>query len=165
MWNRFERISQRLSQASVRVAMFLVFSMMGLTVIDVLLRRLTPFPLIGTYEITEVTLASLVFLSLAYTWTVDGHIRVDILLKRVPLRWKALLNVIANLTGVVLFSLISWVGFWDALYDLKMGLVTDILRIPLIFPKMLLAIGCFIFTLVIFISLVNSTIRLFEKRS
>ena len=164
MLSQLEKICNNLIKVAVWIAMLLVFSMMGLTVIDVLLRRLTPFPLIGVYEITEVTLASIVFLSLAYTWSLKGHIRVDILIKRVPVRLRALLNIISNLAGFVVFFLISWVGFWDALYDFKIGLVTDILRIPLIFLKILLAIGCFIFALAIFISLANNILTLRREK-
>jgi TRAP-type C4-dicarboxylate transport system permease small subunit len=164
MWNRFDKICIGLSKISVYTAMLLVFSIMALTVIDVLLRRLTPFPLLGVYEITEVTLASFVFLSLAYTWSVDGHIRVDILIKRVPVKIKVFFNIISNLAGIVVFFLLAWEGFWDALYILKIGLVTDILRIPLVFPKMLLSIGCFIFSLLIFVSLGNSILKLFSKK-
>ena len=165
MLSQLEKICNNLIKVAVWIAIILVFSMMALTIVDVLLRRLTPFPLIGVYEITEVTLASIVFLSLAYTWSLKGHIRVDILAKRVPERLKDFFNVISNLAGIIVFFLISWIGFWDALYDFKIGLVTDILRIPLIFPKMLMAIGCFIFALVIFISLVKSILRLLNEKS
>lgn len=156
MWDRFEIICNRLSKIIVFFAMTLVFLIMGLTVVDVLLRRLTPYPFLGMYEITEVNLASLVFLSLAYTWTVHGHIRVDLLVKRAPLRLKAILNIVSNIAGIIFFFGIAWIGFWDAIYGFRLGLVTDILRIPLIFPKLLLSVGCLIFTVVIFLSLVNS---------
>ena len=156
MWERFEKISNRLSKITVFIAMILTFLLMGLTVVDVLLRRFTPYPLIGVYEITELTLASLVFLSLAYTWTVHGHIRLDLFVKRASLRLKAVLNIISDIAGIIVFFGITWIGFWDAIYGFKLGLVTDILRIPLIFPKLLVSVGCLIFTVVIFISLVNS---------
>lgn len=156
MWDRYEKICNRLSKITVFSAMILVFLLMGLTVVDVLLRRFTPYPLIGVYEITEVTLASLVFLSLAYTWTVHGHIRLDLFVKRASLRLKAILNIISNIAGIIFFFAIAWIGFWDAIYGFKLGLVTDILRIPLIFSKLLLSVGCLIFTVVIFISFVNS---------
>jgi TRAP-type C4-dicarboxylate transport system permease small subunit len=55
--------------------------LMAFTVADVFLRYVFNAPLKSVYEFTEFVMAAIVFLGIAYTGWVGGHIAVDMLSK------------------------------------------------------------------------------------
>ena len=62
-------------------AAFVLFGIMLLTTFDVAGRYLFHAPILGVFEVTEFMLVCVVFLSLAYTQSLKGHIEVDILVR------------------------------------------------------------------------------------
>jgi TRAP-type C4-dicarboxylate transport system permease small subunit len=85
--------------------MFLALMFLGTG--DVIGRYLFNHPIRGTYEISEVLMAGLILLSLAYTQRKGGHVTVELLVSRYPPRAKAIANFVTLLVSLVLFSVIT----------------------------------------------------------
>lgn len=83
--------------------MFLVFIMTIIT-IDVLGRNLLNKPLKGTYELTELGAALLVFFALAITHRKGEHITIDFIVDKFPAKAKnMLLGIVEIVIAVILF--------------------------------------------------------------
>lgn len=104
LYNLFERFLRLLAYISgVIILLLMVF-----TVVDVCLRYIFNAPLKSVYEFTEFVMAAIVFLGIAYTGWVGGHIAVDVFAKWLDRpAWR---YVTAGLTfiGAVLFGIIAY---------------------------------------------------------
>jgi TRAP-type C4-dicarboxylate transport system permease small subunit len=78
--------------------------MMLLVVANIIGRYLFNHPVTGTLEITESLLVIVIFLSVAMTQYDGGHIRVNIVTRRLPHRWAQAATVVAMLAGALFFT-------------------------------------------------------------
>jgi len=111
-------------------------AMMVLTGVDVTLRYIFNRPIAGSYEITEFMMPIVIAFGLAYCAFEKGHVRVDLLISRLPNRAQAVMNSIASLVFLGLFVLITWQTFLRAKGMIDTGLISEVLLIP-VFPFVL----------------------------
>ena len=78
---------------------------------DILGRLLFNYPLIGVPEIVKVSVVAIVWLQMAHTLKIGGHIRSDVILDRLPPRWKALVNMMAAALGIFVFGFLVYGGW------------------------------------------------------
>ncbi len=83
---------------------------------DILGRLLFNYPLIGVPEIVKVSVVALVWLQMAHTLKIGGHIRSDVILDRLSPRGKAIVNVIASILGMLVFGFIV-IGGWPNMLE------------------------------------------------
>ena len=85
LYSLFDRFLRLLAYVSGAIIMVL----MMFTVADVFLRNAFNAPLRSVYEFTEFTMAAIVFLGIAYTGWVGGHIAVDMFVRWLDQpRWR-----------------------------------------------------------------------------
>ncbi len=75
---------------------------------DILGRTLFNFPLIGVPEIVKVSVVAIVWLQMAHTLKIGGHIRSDVVLDHISPRGKAAINVLAAILGVFVFGFLVY---------------------------------------------------------
>ena len=117
----FARIQSRfgtLLLACGLMAGAMVFLMMLLVVANALLRFLFNAPIAGTLEITESLLTVLIFLSLALTQYEGGHVRVLLLVKRLPAPSRRIAKLAAMILGVVFFAWCTYAAWGFAMKSL-----------------------------------------------
>ncbi|WP_096274202.1 TRAP transporter small permease [Paucisalibacillus globulus] len=101
-----EKILAKLVDIQQMVANAILIFMMAIITFDVIGRNLFNSPLKGTYELTELSSALLVFFALAITHRVGDHITVDFLTDRFTERNRnRIFGVIEIMIAVVLFSM------------------------------------------------------------
>jgi TRAP-type mannitol/chloroaromatic compound transport system permease small subunit len=88
---------------------------------DILGRLLFNFPLIGVPEIVKVSIVALVWLQMAHTLRIGGHIRSDIILGRLSPEARAVVNVIAAILGLFIFGFIAIAGWPNMLEGWRIG--------------------------------------------
>lgn len=103
------------------VAGVITFLMMVLVVANALLRFLLNQPIAGTLEITESALPLLVFLSLALTQHQGGHIRVVLVVRRLPPAWRRAATVAGLALGALFFAWCAWATFGTAMKSLAIN--------------------------------------------
>ncbi len=81
---------------------------MVLTFCDVIGRYVFNAPIVGTVEVTELLMGMMVYLGVGLTTHGRGHIRVDIVIDRLPPRVQAFLDVFTLALSIVLISLVCW---------------------------------------------------------
>lgn len=104
LYNLFDRFLRLLAFFSG----ILILLLMLFTVIDVFLRYVFNAPFKSVYEFTEFVMAAIVFLGLAYTGWVGGHIAVDLFAKWLDRPGLRFLTAAISFVGAALFILIAY---------------------------------------------------------
>lgn len=78
--------------------------------IDVLLRNLNVFSSAALLEITEYALFATTFLAAPWVLAQGAHVRVDLVISSVPKAFARLLEIIADIAGLVIVGLLGWHG-------------------------------------------------------
>jgi TRAP-type C4-dicarboxylate transport system permease small subunit len=115
----------------------------------------------ATVEVSSYMLACGIAWSLAHTLARRAHIRVDVLVNRLPLRLRAWLHLfsLALLAGFA--SFVAWAG-WQVLEESMLFDAHDnsALRIPLDIPQGLWAFGLLAFLVMAFVLLLESALAM-----
>jgi TRAP-type C4-dicarboxylate transport system permease small subunit len=160
----FEIARKYIQQATLYVSyvgMILLIPMMLMTAVDVAGRALWLRPIPGAVELSSYMLAVFILLGVAYTHQVRGHVRVSMLLSRLPKRAGLTLDVVTILLSLFIIALLVWQG-WAV--GMEERAVSDMLRIPQRPFKLLVAVGAFLLWLELLIDLF-STIKQLARRS
>lgn len=91
--------------------------LMALIVSDVGGRAFFNSPITGTPELAKISLVSILFLGLTKTLKAGRHVRGTILADRLSPKYSAVLDILAGVCGLILFSLLcysSWHLTWTA---------------------------------------------------
>jgi TRAP-type C4-dicarboxylate transport system permease small subunit len=157
-----ERFVSTLSRSADWVARTAAAGMMALVCVNVLL-RLFGWPILGTYEVVSFLVAITVAFALPYCSLQKGHIAVELIVSRLPLRIQAVIDLIVGVLSLGLFALFSWqVGAFAAKIH-QTGEITDTLKLPF-FPFIFgVAFGCLLVCPVLIIDIIKSVKRLKQK--
>jgi len=88
---------------------------------DILGRALFSFPIIGVPEIVKVSVVAIVWLQMAHTLKIGGHLRSDVVLGRLPRRGRAVVNLLAYALGALVFGLLVFSGWNTMILAWEMG--------------------------------------------
>ena len=105
--NGFLQTVFRLSRSANTVAGAALTFIMGLTVLDVIL-RIFGRPIVGVFELVAFFGAVAIGFSIPFTSWVRGHIYVDFLILKFPPAWRKAVHLFTRLLGLGLFGLIGW---------------------------------------------------------
>lgn len=119
--SRLEAGLDRLLALMAGLSGAILFAMMVLVVTNTLTRKLLNWPVTGAFEITESMLSLSVFLALAYTQKVGGHISVDVASRHFTGVVRRIFALSAPVLGAVCFGWASWAAWFYALDSFQMG--------------------------------------------
>jgi TRAP-type C4-dicarboxylate transport system permease small subunit len=88
---------------------------------DIAGRTLFNHPLIGVPEIVKVSVVAIVWLQMAHTLRIGGHIRSDVVLDRLAPRARALVNVVAAILGAFVFGFLVFAGWPNMVEGWRIG--------------------------------------------
>ena len=88
--------------------------LMLLTVVDVFLRYFFKAPITGSTEISRLLMIIIVFPALGWAAIDRAHIRVDLVVSRIPARLQAIFSSITFFFALVTFVIITWRSFLEA---------------------------------------------------
>jgi len=147
------RAIRMLSRVSQWVAGGIMVILMLLVTCNVFSRFLLGKPMRGTVEISEFMLVFIVFLSLALTQFLGGHVRVELVCGHFSGRKQSALRVIGCFIGISFWALIANASVARAVTQWGMGTTSDVLHIP-VFPFILIVpTGCFLIILELLVEL------------
>jgi TRAP-type C4-dicarboxylate transport system permease small subunit len=138
---------------------FLLFLLMIMILLEVLTRYVLRAPLGISDEMGGYILVAVTFMGLAYTWKEDGHVRVDLLVSRMPkkiVKWVRLINLFL----ATAFTIPVMKASYDLLNDslLFASRSGSWLRTPLVYPQTILLVG----SVLIFLQLIAEIIKFFS---
>ena len=130
-----------------KVGGYVLLGMMLLTTCDVIGRYIFNAPITGAYEITEVMMITVVFLFLGYTQAQKGHISIDFVIQLLPQKMRMTIDIVTHLVSLFIMILIGWMNILRCLELMRINEVTPILHVPISPFFLILAIGCFVYSI------------------
>lgn len=124
------------------MAIIVLFAMMFLTGCDVVARYFFNSPINGAFELTEIFLGMLVFLSLPVAALTGSHIKVEIIESFGSKFANRFIGVITSLIGITVFAVLTVQLFKHALKLQRYEQVTNSLELPLYLIGMLASFCC-----------------------
>jgi TRAP-type C4-dicarboxylate transport system permease small subunit len=123
-------------------------AMMMLTVVDVI-GRFFKSPIFGSVELVGFLATVVVAAALPYTYKMDGHVGVEILVRLLPDKTQIWIDLFTRILSLVLFTLITWQMFLYAEDIQHTGEVSMNLQFPIYYIVYLLSFALLIFTVTI----------------
>ena len=105
-------------------------------------------------------LAMFVLSALAYTQQKKGHVRVSMVLSRLPERLQLILEASTTILSLFVIAIMTWQGWALAVRETA---VTDMLRIPQWPFRLLVSVAGFFLFLELLIDLAQTGQRLFKR--
>ena len=158
-----ESVIDRISQWLGILATIFVMSIMVLTVIDVFLRAVFNHPIVGSVELCEYFIVMGGFLGAAWCAVKGGHVKVGMIVDRLSPRSQCIADIANYVLGIIVIPLVSWRLFVQANNVRIEDITSANLEIPA-FPFYYLAsFGFAILSLVLFVLLIKSIVRLLNR--
>jgi TRAP-type C4-dicarboxylate transport system permease small subunit len=146
----------KISKLLDRFAQFALIILMLLVVVNIVLRVVFGSPILGTYEITGFLFAIVISLAIGYCSFQDGHIKVDFLAERFPLKVQIVAEIILKLVAFGFFVIATWT-LWNYGFYLKaVGEVSPSAKIHFYYFVFVIAAGFAIFCIDLLIKLIMS---------
>ena len=123
-------------------------TMMMLTVVDVI-GRFFKMPIFGSVELVGFLATIVVAAALPYTYKMDGHVGVEILVRLLSEKTQIWIDVFTRTLTLILFILITWQMFLYAEDIYHTGEVSMNLEFPIYYIVYLLSFALLVFTVTI----------------
>jgi len=150
-----EKATDKLNVGFKYLCVAILFGMMLLGAADVGGRYLFNSPVFGTYEIFGVLLPSMVLLGLAYTQAARAHIRITLVLQRLPSLAQRVLGIFTTLIAMFITVLICWHGLALSIKFWHLGKLIDTIQVPIFIPQLVVPVGALVLFLVLLVQLIE----------
>jgi TRAP-type C4-dicarboxylate transport system permease small subunit len=151
---------QRTSLYLSYLGMFFLIPMMLITSGEVVGRALWSRPIPGSMELSSYMLAVFILLGVAYTHQVRGHVRVSMLVSRLPERVALVLDVLTTLLSLFIIGILAWQGW---VVGIQERTVSDMLRVPQLPFRLLVSVAGLMLCLELLLDLAASVGRLVRR--
>jgi TRAP-type transport system small permease protein len=147
--------------ASGRLQALIIFLLMAMLLIEVLTRYVLQSPLSIAEEMGGYFLVSITFMGLAYTWQEKGHVRITLLISRLPEKAVRPIRFITLLLATA-FTLPLIKACYDLLTDslLFESRSGSWLRTPLVYPQSIMLIGAVLLFLQLIVEIIKAVIAM-----
>lgn len=152
-----EKIIAQITLRLAQVAQAALVLVMLIIVANILMRSIWK-PLPGSYELVQMLGAVLLSLGIAYCAVHRGHVAVSFLVDKMPLRVRALVDLLTNAIFLVVISYVSWGMIIYAGRMYSRGLATQTLYIPLYPIYYLVGFGLITLAVVSLLQLADSAL-------
>jgi TRAP-type C4-dicarboxylate transport system permease small subunit len=125
------RLNGRVTWWLARIATVALAAVASVTFCDVIARKLFSKGFTFTVEFTEITMALIVFLGVGLVTHERGHIVVDVVTLRLPVRLRVWLAFVINVLSLGFVTIMIWRLWLQAAFILSKGDTTPIWNAPL----------------------------------
>lgn len=150
----YVRVVDRLSDYVGIVAMYLIFLMIAVLLMDAVTRNVLEIPVHWAIEAAQFTLTAYYFLGGAMTLKNDNHVRMDLFYEGLSVKGKARMDLVT--VGCLIFYLL--VLLFGSISSLQYAIETGERRFSMWNPSMIpikaLMVGCIVLMLLQSVSLV-----------
>jgi TRAP-type transport system small permease protein len=159
--NRFGSVIDKIADLGGYFSGWLVPLMMILVVVEVFTRYVLDRPLMVADEVSAYMLVALSFLGLAYTWRQGGHVRITILVNRLPDKAAAWVRLIGLIMTFIFMIELDRAAYKMIVYALQINLRSSTwLMFPLFWPQLTVFIGFVLLTLLLVIDIFRTGVKI-----
>ncbi len=114
-----DRAMHAVEKFTALISGFGIFGLMLIGVMQIFGRKLFNAPIFGYIDIVEIAMSALVFLGLAYTERLGGHIRMELFVSFLKGRWLWAFELMGVLVGLVIVAVLTYYSYTHAMraYD------------------------------------------------
>jgi len=153
------------SYVLARLGCLALFMMMGLTVVDVVMRHALNAPILGSFEITRYLIVILIFSFIGYAQSQKAHVSVDIFVNTFPQKAQSLIELFNFSVSLIVMILITWKGYEKAMESMATGDKPMNLPIPEFPFVFFLALGCGIMCIELFRDILRTVFKKLRKEN
>lgn len=154
-------IIERIVDLGGYVSGWLVPCMMILVAVEVFMRYVLHRPPMVADEFSAYMLVALSYLGLAYTWRQKGHVRITLLVSRLPSSVASWARLIVLIVVLMFLIGLTHAGYKMIMYALKIDLRSDTwLIFPLFWPQVTVFIGFILLTLMLLVEIARSIAKI-----
>lgn len=113
-----------------KLASGFIFLLTVITFIDIMGRYFFNYPLAGVFEVTELTVAIMVFLALGYTHVLKGHVTIDFFIRKLTPPKRRYAEILTLSVSFLLICLLTWELGLHTVRLYRAGNVTGVLELP-----------------------------------
>ena len=161
MMKRLGNIVESVANLGGYFSGWLVSLMMMLIVFEVFMRYVLHQPPMLADEFSAYMLVALSYIGMAYTWRQKQHVRISLLVSRLPPRVSSWTRLITLLLAFVFLLGLNLAGYRLIEYSLKMHVRSDTwLATPLIGPHLTVFIGFILLTLLLIVEIARAVMKI-----
>ena len=142
-----KKINEKAWNFCAYVSGIMMFCVAVMVLVNVILRRLTPYSIIGCTELVRYFMCIAASFALMQNEWVDGNVRVTIILDTLPEKKKKILDLICYIITSIGFIFITFFMCRQAIDALNRGTQTTDLFMPMWIFSSILALGFVFLTL------------------
>jgi C4-dicarboxylate transporter, DctQ subunit len=101
-----DRTMHAIEKFTALISGFGIFGLMLIGVVQIFGRKLFNAPIFGYIDIVEIAMSALVFLGLAYTERLGGHIRMELFVSYLKGRWLWTFELVGVLVGLFIVGVL-----------------------------------------------------------
>ena len=159
-----DRFNTLLNKGLAFAAGFSLVAMMLVTVGEMVFRMFGR-PMAGTVETIGWLAAVTTAFALGYTQLYQGHVSIDLLVRRFGPLTAALLNVVVYLISTALFVVVTWNVYQHAGVLRQTGSLSETMKV-IVYPWVyLVSLGCLGLTVALLVDLLKACGQIFEQFS
>jgi TRAP-type C4-dicarboxylate transport system permease small subunit len=132
---------RRLVRLTAGVAGMGLLTMMGVTCVDVVMRKLG-HPLPGAYDMVKIAAGLTIACALPYTTAIKGHVAVEYFHHRLGRRGRVVVDTLIRLPIMALFTLFTWELIAYGTRLRSSGEVSMTMRLPVFWVPYVMAFSC-----------------------
>ena len=159
-YERFKRVQHGIEKVGATTAAIIILIMALWTTTDVTLRFLFNSPLPETVLFCQFLMVGIVYFGVAYVQAYDGHVKMDILVKRLQPRTGLWFDFVIHILALVIFSLLTWeaslVAYRSWLYN---DYASALLEIPFWPARTALTLGIGLFCLRFIFDIIDDILK------
>ncbi|MBY7144508.1 TRAP transporter small permease [Virgibacillus sp. NKC19-3] len=156
----------KLERYTVILAQLAIVVMMIIITVDAVSRYVFSQSIIGVYEFTErYLMIAAIFLSMSYVSKIDGHIKLDLVIDKLPVKIARSFNLIFLLLGAAFVFGIGYQGMVMT-YDawVRNIVSTGLIPWPVWLSYIWVPIGAYLFTVRLILQFINSMLNIYSKK-
>jgi TRAP-type C4-dicarboxylate transport system permease small subunit len=147
---RYRQIMDKIAYVCGLIGSGLVPIMVFMVAVEVFMRYVLKNPPMIADEFSAYMLVALSYLGLAVTWRQGGHVRITLLVSRLPVKLAGWLRLVVLIIIFIFMVAITHSAFSMVVYAYEINLRSDTwLTFPLIWPQLTVFIGFLILTLIL----------------
>ncbi len=145
---KYVRVVDYLSTRFGRIAMYLIFLMIGTLLLDTITRNVLTIPLFWCVELAQFTLAAYYIMGGAYSMQLNSHVRMDLLYDRLSDRNKARMDSFTAIFLVVYLVVLLIGSISSTIYAVETNQRLFSMWNPSVIPiKVIMVLGIFLILL------------------
>ncbi len=154
LMRNYVRVIDRLADYVGLVAMYLIFVMVAVLLLDAVTRNVIQMPLHWPIELAQFTLAAFYFMGGAMTIKNNNHVRMDLFYENLSERGKARMDLVTMICLMFYLGVMLWGSISSLTYAIETGERRFSMWNPSMIPIKALMVGCLVLMLLQTVSMV-----------